>query len=215
MYQVSIFNNGVETVVHYPSANTDDPHVNKLPLKEGLSVVDTLSFSLYPNNPGYNKVYELTTKVKVLDLRDNTNRFTGRVLSINNKMDSSGIVYKEISCEGALSFLNDTKQRGSSYYADNVTGFLIQILSNHNSKVETSKQIQVGNVDVPGNVIHTCEFKTTFAEILTVRETVGGNIRVREVNGVLYLDWLLSFSPNTFEVSLGINMKDMIIVTPT
>ena len=33
MYQMSIFNNNVETVVHYPSANQEDPHVNKLPLK--------------------------------------------------------------------------------------------------------------------------------------------------------------------------------------
>ena len=211
MYQLSIFNNGIETITHYPSSNQDDPHVTDLPLKEGLSIVDSLSFKIYPNNPSYDKVFELTTKVKVLDLRDNTIRFTGRILDISNKMDNTGIVYKEITAEGALSFLNDTKQRGSSYYSDNVTGFLNQILSNHNSKVEISKQIFVGNVDMPGNVIHTCEFKTTLAEILAVQEIIGGNIRVREENGRLYMDWLQSFSSTTLEVSLGINMKDMIL----
>ena len=211
MYQVSIFNNGIETVVHYPSVNTDDPHVNKLPLKEGLSIVDSLSFSLYPNNQGYDKVFELSTKVKVIDLRDNTIRFSGRILNIDDKMDSDGKIYKDISCEGALSFLNDTKQRGSSYYADTVSGFLNQILSNHNSKVELAKQIQVGNVDIPGNVIHSCNYETTLAEILKVRETIGGNIRVREVNGSLYMDWLQSFDNSLVEVSLGVNMKDMII----
>lgn len=211
MYQVSIFNNSVETVVHYPSANTDDPHVNKLPLKEGLSVVDSLSFSLYPNNQGYDKVFELSTKVKVIDLRDNTIRFSGRILNIDEKMDSDGKIYKDISCEGALSYLNDTKQRGSSYYADTVSGFLNQILSNHNSKVEVSKQIFVGNVDVTGNVIHSCNYKTTLAEILEVRETNGGNIRIRETNGLLYMDWFQSFDNSLVEVSLGVNMKDMII----
>lgn len=211
MYQLSLFNNNAETVVHYPSANQDDPHVSKLPLKEGLSVVDSLSFSLYPNNQGFNNVFELVTKVKIFDVRDNAIRFTGRVLDVSEKMDSSGKIYKEIKCEGALSYLNDTKQRGSSFIAENVTGFLTQILEVHNSKVEPTKQIQVGNVNVGGNVIHTCNFKTTLAEILEVRETTGGDIRVRETNGVLYLDWLTAFNDNTLEVSLGINMKDMVV----
>lgn len=211
MYKVSIFNSGVETVVHFPSSNQEDPHVNKLSLKEGLSIVDTLSFSLYPNNQGYNNIFELTTIVKVTDLRDNTIRFTGRILDVNNKMESSGVVYKEVTCEGAMSFLNDTKMRAGSIYGDTVTSFLTQMLNIHNSKVDSSKRIYIGNIDVPGNVIHTCEFKTTLAEILTAQVTVGGNIRVREVNGVLYMDWLQSFSSNTLEVSLGINMKDMII----
>ena len=215
MYKLSLYNSNVETVVHYPSANQDDPHVGKLPLKEGLSMVDTLSFTMYPTNPGYNNVFELVTRVKIFDLRDDNVRFTGRVLDISEKMDNDGKIYKDITCEGALSFLNDTKQRGSSYYADTVSGFLNQILSNHNSKVELAKQIQVGNVDIPGNVIHSCNYETTLAEILKVRETIGGNIRVREVNGSLYMDWLQSFDSSVVEVSLGVNMKDMIIAKDT
>lgn len=211
MYRVSIFNNEIETVVHYPSSNQDDPHVNKLPLKEGLSVVDMLSFSLYPNNQGYDKVFELTTKVKVIDVRDGSIRFTGRVLNINNKMDSSGIVYKEVSCEGALSFLNDTKLRGSTYYGNTLTDFLSQILSVHNAKVEASKRIQVGAVNIPGSVYHTCEFKTTLAELMLVRDDIGGQIRIRETNNILYLDWADSFQLTVLEVTLGINMKDMVV----
>ena len=211
MYKLSIFNNNVETVIHFPSNKQDDPHLNKLDLKEGLSVVDTLSLSLYPNNSGYDKVFELTTKIKVIDLRDNSIRFTGRVLDVSNQMDNSGTVYKTITCEGALSYLNDTKLRGSSFYAPDVTNFLYQILTIHNSKVEPWKQIYVGTVNIVSNVIHTCEFKTTFAEIAEVREIIGGQIRVREVNNVLYLDWLQSFNDNVLEVSLGVNMKDMVI----
>lgn len=211
MYQLSIFNNGVETVVHYPSSNQDDPHVPKLDLKEGLSSVDSLSFSLYPNNQGYDKVYELITKVKVKDLRDNTIRFTGRILSIDEKMDNSGEIYKEIGCEGALGYLNDIKQRGSSVVANNPYDFMEQILNNYNSKVENDKKIYLGYSDVPGQVIHTYTYKTTLAEILEVKENIGGHIRVRETNGVLYMDWLQSFDQNVVEVSLGVNMKDMII----
>jgi hypothetical protein len=213
MYKVSVFNNNVEIVVHYPSSDPDDPHVSKLPMKESLSVVDTLSFSLYTNNPGYHNVYELTTKVKIIDLRDNTIRFTGRILSIDDKMDNDGSVYKDITCEGALSYLNDTKQRGSSFTDSTVSGFLNQMLNVHNSKVESSKRIYVGNVNIQlsMNVTHTCSYKSTLAELLLVRDDIGGNIRVREYNGLLYLDWLSSFSNTTVSVELGINMKDMVV----
>ena len=210
MYQVSLFNNGIETVIHFPSSDQNDPHLNKLPLTEGLSVVDTLSFSLYQNNPGYEKAFELTTIVKVRDVRDNTIRFTGRILDVSRKMDTDGNMYKDVSCEGALSFLNDTKQRSNSFATVDVQTFISQILNIHNSKVESYKQIVVGNVDVIGSVAHTCEFKTTLAELLAVKETIGGEIRIRESNGELYLDWLHSFSVNTVNIELGVNMKDMV-----
>lgn len=211
MYQVSIFNNNVETVIHYPSSDVNDPHLNKIPLTEGTSVVDTISFSLYPNNPGYSNVFELVTKVKVKDVRDNSIRFTGRILDISEKMDSNGTFYKEIKCEGALSFLNDTKQRANTFLTINPLTFITQLLSIHNGKVDSYRQIQVGNIDVTGDIAHTCEFKTTLAELLAVKEKIGGEIRVREVNNIKYLDWLTSFSSYTTTISLGDNMKDMVI----
>lgn len=211
MYKVSLFNNGLETVIHFPSSDPNDPHLSKLSLKEGLSIVDSLSFSLYKNSNGYNNVQELITKIKITDLRDNTIRFTGRVYNIKEKMDSDGKIYKDITCEGALSYLNDTKQRGSSLYSDTVAGFLNQILSIHNSKVESAKQIQVGNVNIAGNVIHTCEYKTTLAEILEVKDKIGGDIHLREYNNTLYLDWLSDYNTATLEIRLGVNMKDMIV----
>lgn len=215
MYKVSIFNNGVEIVIHYPSSDQDDPHVNKLPLKEGLSIVDTLSFALSPNNPGYNSLHELTTKIKVYDLRDDTVRFSGRILNVDEKMDSGGQIYKDITCEGALGFLNDTKQRGSSVMVNTVTDFLNQILSNHNSKVEPEKQINIGIVTKISQVIHTYTYLTTLAEILAVRDKIGGEIRIEDIDGSLYLDWVEGYTSNIIEVSLGVNMKDMIISRDT
>lgn len=211
MYQVSIFNNNTETVIHYPSADADDPHLNQIKLKEGLSTVDCLSFPIFSTNQGYNKLFDLTTKVKVIDTRDNTVRFSGRLLEASEKMETSGLIYKEVIIEGAMSFLNDTKQRDNTFVTYDVITFINQILSIHNSKVDVGRQIQVGNVDTTGSVAHTCEFKTTLAEILSVREDIGGDIRVRETNGVLYLDWLKTISANTVEIMLGVNMKDMII----
>ncbi|MBE6068852.1 MAG: hypothetical protein E7211_14315 [Clostridium lundense] len=210
MYKVVIVNNGIETGIHYSNTDKEAPHLNELHLKEGLSQVDSLSFILYPNNPGYNLINELITKVKVIDTRDNSFRFTGRVLYAPEKMDSNGIFFKEVTCEGAMSYLNDSRQRANTFAATNLTDFLTQILAIHNSKVDSNKQMQVGNVDVTGSVAYTCNFGTTLAEILAVKEDIGGDIRVREVDGVLYLDWLHSFSENTIDITLGINMKDMV-----
>lgn len=211
MYEVKIYNNGIETLIHYPGANAERPHLNNLSLKESLSYVDSLSFNIYSNNPGYNALFELTSKIKVIDTRDNTVRFSGRVLDISENMDMSGLDYKEILCEGALSYLNDTKVR------DNVCiGSLFDviqfILNNHNNKVENDKRIEIGSMDVTGSIAYTCSFKTTLETLLELKDkySINGDIRIRETDGILYLDWLKSFSDSTINVELGVNMKDMV-----
>lgn len=209
MYQVCVYNNGIETTIQYPTADNEAPHLEKLPLKEGLSKVESLSFSIFMNNPGYNNLFELTTKVKVIDIRDNSIRFTGRVLNIDEKMDNIGKFYKEVLCEGALSYLNDSKTRDDTFLGAPL-GFIEFLLNKHNSKVEESKRIQVGTVDITGSVAYTCNFEATLIAILNVKEKLGGNIRVREVNGILYLDWLKNFSSGIIDVTLGVNMKDMV-----
>jgi phage minor structural protein len=210
VYKVTIINNGIATVIHYPISDYSVPHLDNLPLKEALSTVDSLSFNIYTNNPGYSLLFELTTKIKVIDTRDNSVRFTGRVLDVNERMDGKGLFYKEVLCEGALSYLNDSKQRVNAFANENVTSFLTQILAIHNGKVDSGKQIQIGNIDVVGSVAYSCNFETTLAAILAVKEKLGGDIRVREEIGILYFDWLQSFSINTVDVTLGTNMKDMI-----
>lgn len=210
MYSLALYNNQNEIFIHYPSSNKDDPHVSGIPLTEQLSCVESLGFKLYPDNPGYNHIKELNTKIKSYDVRDNSIRFTGRVFKCEEKMDSDGKIYKNITCEGALSYLNDTKERGSSYTGKTGLEFITQILDKHNSKVEDARKIYPGVININKQVTHTCSFKTTLAEILETREEYKGQIRVREVNGKLYLDWMESFEDYTLDISLGVNMKEII-----
>ena len=211
MFQAMIYNNDVETTIHYPSSNKEEPHVNSLPLKEDTAGVGTLIFKLYPNNQGYNLTKEFTTYVKVKDLRDNNIRFSGRIIKIEDKMDSGGQIYKDITCENTLGFLNDTKERCSTYYGANGLSFLTQILNTHNNKVnDEHKKIYVGNCDINKDITHTCDFKTTLAEILQTVEDYGGYIRVREVNNKRYLDWVTQLENDIIQVDLGINMKEIV-----
>ncbi len=211
MFQAMIYNNDAETTIHYPSSNKEDPHVNSLPLKENTSGVGTLIFKLFPNNQGYNLIKEINTYIKVKDLRDNSIRFSGRIIKIEDKMDSGGQIYKDVTCENALGFLNDTKERGSSYYGPNGASFLTQILNTHNNKVnDEHKKIYVGNCDINKDITHTCDFKTTLAEILQTVEDYGGYIRIREVDNKRYLDWLNQLENDIIQVDLGINMKEIV-----
>ena len=211
MFQAMIYNNDIETTIHYPSSNKEDPHVDSLQLKEDTAGVGTLIFKLYPNNQGYNLIKELNTYVKVKDLRDNSIRFSGRIIKIEDKMDSGGQIYKDVTCENALGFLNDTKERCSSYYGSDGSSFLTQILNTHNNKVnDERKKIYSGNCNINKDIAHTCEFKTTLAEILQTVVDYGGYIRIREVNNKRYLDWVTQLENDIIQVDLGINMKEIV-----
>ena len=211
MFQAMIYNNDVETTIHYPSSNKEDPHVDSLQLKEDTAGVGTLIFKLFPNNKGYNLIEEFKTYVKVKDLRDNSIRFSGRIIKIEDKMDSGGQIYKDVTCESALGFLNDTKERGSSYYGNNGSSFLTQMLNTHNNKVnDEHKKIYLGNCNINISITHTCDFKTALAEILQTVEDYGGYIRIREVGNKRYLDWLTQLENDIIQVDLGINMKEIV-----
>ena len=111
MYQVEFINNGNSIIVHYPSSRNDDPHLQGISLKESLSSFSSLDFTIFINNPGYSILTEFKTKVKVTNLKDKTVRFIGRVYSITESMNESGLVSKQVNCEGAMAYLNDTLQR--------------------------------------------------------------------------------------------------------
>ena len=214
MYQVEFINNNVATIVHYPSSRNDDPHLQGISLKESLSTFSTLDFTIFINNPGYNILTEFKTKVKVTNLKDKTVRFIGRVYSIKESMNESGLVSKQVNCEGAMAYLNDTLQRYNTYTATKASDMLNKVLTFHNNHVESDKRIYVGRVDVTSQngFTHTCDFKNTYNELLEIRNNYGGELDVRLGNdGKLYMDWILTPAPNAVEVMLGVNMKNMII----
>ena len=97
---------------------------------ESVSSIDSLNFKIYPDNKGFNKLFEFITKVKCGD-------FEGRVISVVPRMDSSGEVYKTVICESYLGYLNDTFVYQSQLEAFNTRLNLINLLIYaHNQKSE-------------------------------------------------------------------------------
>lgn len=208
MYAVYIYNNDIETLVHYPTADKDAPHLLSLPLQERLSQADIITFRIPYNNPGYNAITELTTKVKVIDTRDNSIRFSGRVLTIRDSMDESGLFTKEVTCEGALNYLNDIHVRRISYVNKSPAEILTDLLARYNAS--SSNPIQLGTVEEQQPITVDYNYETVLNCIIKLRNILGGDIRVREADGVLYLDYLKAQGTNNdVEVRLGYNMKSI------
>ncbi|MFL0251414.1 phage tail spike protein [Clostridium neuense] len=210
-YKISIFNNDVETIIHYPTAEKEAPHLDKMDLVEKDNDVDSFSFSIPINNPGYNLLQDYKTKIKIIDVSDNSIRFVGRILNPTESMGTGGF-YKSVPCESALAYLLDSNSRTTAILGDNLRGALTKLLAMHNNAVETDKQIQLGNVDVTlNNIAYGCNFEPVLNAILNILKNVKEyHLRIRETNGVLYLDCLQSLSSNTADVRLGENMKELI-----
>lgn len=212
MYEVSIFNDGVETLIHSINPNKEAPHLLKIPFKESLSMPEVLSFLIPCQNQGYELIEGLLTYVKVTDTRDNSTIFNGRVIPIRANMTNEGKFYKEVVCEGALAFFNDTQTRRWNLQNKTPTEALTYLLDQHNSKVDDMRKIFLGNVDIYQAITINTNYETTLNTIISkIKNILGGDLRVRETDGLLYLDYLQSIgNDNGVKIQLGYNMKDLI-----
>jgi len=212
MYEVKLINSGIETIIHYPDSEKESPHLMNLDLKESLSIAEELSFTILHNNAGYDLVNGLKTRVKVIDTRDDSTIFTGRIIPLKSNM-ASGKFEKEVTCEGALNYLNDTNTRRWNFQSQTPTQILTYLLNQHNSKVDASRKIYLGIVEVTQAITIDTNYESSLNAIITkLRNILGGDIRVRETNNILYLDYLTDQGGNSsLEISLGYNLKDMVV----
>ncbi|MBV4447740.1 phage tail protein [Clostridium tyrobutyricum] len=210
MYKVSIINDDVETIVHYPDPEAPKIIDPKLNMKR--SQAGSLSFTLYPNNPGYDLINRLTTKVKIIDVKDNIDIFTGRVFTSVNEMADGGLVTKEVVCEGAMGYLNDTRVSSEIYEDKTPQEVITEFLNNHNnSGIEDYKKVYPGTINVEDWLFFTSDFETTLEAIQKyVYNENKGVLQFRTENGINYLDYLSKPPQDKIvEVNLGENLKSL------
>ena len=104
MYKVTIENEGQEILINSHKAFNGAPRLKSAQIKQGINVIDSFSFEILPNNPGYNLLNYLSTKVKVTKYLNNipTVIFKGRVLMPDSEMNSSGQFVKKVLCESEI-----------------------------------------------------------------------------------------------------------------
>lgn len=191
MYQVTLINNGINTIINSVSTENRAPRIEGS-FKQGINCIDTFNFNIMPNNPGFEAIKPLKTLVEILNTKTNEIEFKGRVLMPLPSMDSSGVFKKSLICESELAYLMDTCTRFGEYHDITVRNFLNILIDNHNRQSSPDKHFQIGIVNVEANLYRFLSYQqTTFESIKdNLLDRLGGEIRVRYENGIRYLDYL-------------------------
>lgn len=156
-----------------------------------INKVGTLTFSIYPDHPYFDRLVKL--KSKIVAKRGNKEIFRGRIIN-----DEQGIYNeKNIECESSLAYLNDSIYRPGSFSGTPEELFAL-IINNHNSQVTDGQKLKKGTVTVtdPNNYIsRSWEDYLSSWELLNTRllESLGGYLVERYEDDGTYIDWLEDF----------------------
>lgn len=191
-----------------------DPRIEELALIKPIVKLEenkagSFTFTIPPKHPRYDDIKKRKSIIQVYRNEEEEPIFSG--MCIEATID----FYKQkaVTCEGELSYFNDTVQRPARYQNISVRGLLEAYVSKHNEQVEKEKQFAVGMVTVQDNndsLYRYTNMQTTMTELKEdLIDDLGGFFRIRHVNGVKYLDYLAD-SQNTCkqEIRLGENLLD-------
>lgn len=221
MYVITITNGNAQTVIHETGASS--VKVEGAAITRERNAIDSLEFTIYPFNPGYDKLTPFSTLVTVYNSMTGTYDFEGRVIQPNDNMDSSGIVSKTVVCEGLAGYLQDSLQdyAPEQHYgtAGNLNGlqqFVKKLLDLHNERVEEYKRVYMGNVTLQtfatsDGVTKSVSRASTYENITSkLIDSFGGEMRVRRASdGLLYLDYAEKLgTTRATRIAIGRNMSD-------
>lgn len=207
MYTVTIKNGDEKTTIH--SDNLD-----RISGGKGVKVVnavDSFTFTIYPDNAGYDKLKPLTTSVTVTDDSTGKDVFIGRVLKCPDSMDEQGLICKSVTCEGRLGWLYDSVQPYTEYKMVGIRTVLASFISRHNAQVGDDKKISVGQVTVTAenNYTYSVNWVSTMDAISEqLVGKFGGEIQLRDQDGKVYIDYLEHIGHGTdTKIELAVNLK--------
>ena len=207
MYIVKIQNGDIQTTIHGKTEKLKKGNVVK-----GINSIDSFSFSMLPSNKGFNLLHDRKTTLSVYNTHKKRYEFYGRVLYSSDTMETDGTITKEVTCESYLGYLYDSIQDYEKEKNWTVTEFFTHIINVHNSKVEESKHFAVGEITVTDpndNLYVGIQRETTWKTLQDkLIGKLGGEIRFRVVDDVIFLDYLTKIGEKrATKISLSHNMK--------
>jgi phage minor structural protein len=207
MHTVTITNGTEKTTIH--SDNLDRISGGKI--VKAVNAVDSFTFTIYPDNAGYDKLKPLTTSVTVTDDSTGKDVFIGRVLKCPDSMNEQGLICKSVTCEGRLGWLYDSVQPYVEYKMVGIRTVLASFISKHNTQVGDDKHISVGQVTVTGenNYTYSVNWVSTMDAISEqLVGKFGGEIQLRDQDGKVYIDYLEHIGHGTdTKIELAVNLK--------
>ena len=172
----------------------------------------SFTFTIYQPHPYYSILKKLKSIITVYQNDDVI--FRGRVLN-----DVLGFKNeKQVTCEGELAFLLDSKQRPYDFQGD-IPELFRKFIDNHNAQVEEAKRFKVGRVTVkdPNGYIHRSDtqYLSTYDSLFKkLIDTHGGYLYVRHEADGNYIDYLEDFDRiNSQDIELRKNILDLSQIT--
>lgn len=147
----------------------------------------TVSLTVPPSNPNASRI---STRKTLLDFRcDNASLGIFEVREISRDMMGNASIW----AVGELAWLNDSVQPQREFHDITVRGFLQALVSVHNAQC-TGHGFTVGIVDVPDANDSLYRFTNREQTLDCIRDKLvdrlGGNLRVRRVGSIRYLDYV-------------------------
>ena len=159
-------------------------------ITKAVNGIDSFVFRIYSNNAGWDKPECLKTHIDAEDcITGDKDTFHGRVLTISPTMESSGLIYKDVQCEGELSYLQDSTQFYHSLRAVPIYGVIGVMLDDHNAQVDDDKKIYPGQIATGVSVTREWGYGKTWETLQDLLSDIGGEIRLRYADGRRYLDY--------------------------
>ena len=173
-----------------------------------LNKVGTFAFTIYKSNRRYSDIKKMKSIIKIYDEEECL--FRGRVLNIKKGMYNE----LQVTCEGELAFLLDTKQRPYDFQGS-VEEFFTFIIEKHNANCnEIAKHFNVGRVTVTSSTDYITRADSTYLTTLDTLnnklvDELGGYLWTREEEDGVYIDYLADFEEmNTQHITFGENLLD-------
>lgn len=214
MYTVTIDNGGTITAISEDTVKNTSARIKGGRISEEINSIPSFSFTIYPNNPGYDLLEGLYTKIKVYNSKTQKYDFEGRVLTVSDSMDASGLICKSVVCEGLLGHLCDSIQPYAENHNVSVRTFLGYMLSAHNS--QSDFKVYAGAVTVKDSndsLYRYRNYETTLEDIKSkLIDTLGGEIQLRYNSDEekYYLDYLDQIgAKSTTNIELSVNLKSI------
>ncbi|MBR6242100.1 MAG: phage tail protein [Ruminococcus sp.] len=209
MYEITIKNGSAASVLHdgkniFASAGNFTEEVNCIP---------SANIDILRNNPCWDLLHDRKTVVEIRNVIADEVEFEGTLLRSTDKMTNSGQVIKSLICEGFLGYLCDSIQPYHHYENTTAEAFVEALLSVHNSMMPEEKRIYLGSCDIVGDTANskTTAYRNTLEEIkVNLLDRIGGEIRIRKVDGRLVLDLLTQYGTQTnTTIELAKNIRSL------
>lgn len=175
---ISIYDESIDLALLSPSLTTE------------LNTAGSFTFKMPLVHSYYDLPTMLTQTIEVYEEEELV--WFGRPIDIQTDF----LNRKEVYCEGALAFFNDSIQRPKTYEAILISDFFETLISNHNSQVPQNRRFTVGSITIPDTYIYRkLNYETTFDCLMSMCvEAEGGYLFVRRENGTNYIDWMKDIS---------------------